>query len=327
MNKKLIFISLVGIISAGIILIMNLSYDSLSRYSYSDEKARELIKENLDKSEIEYIVEYQIDPGTFINYVKAENFNVYHIDEYNELDINLYYLDNEELVNFTEQIIEKADISEVNGYTNEYYYQDLLYWYTYGDEYNPNSILIYNPNSEEAYLNDDYTVSNRIPYNLVEANYISSSNDDKVLIKASMNDKLISMCEAISFDLKISNCGGLEVEKSYVSYNEQIQLYQQAQDEYGATAIMYCDLPGHSENQLGFALDFIVENEDEFDETRQYEWLDENAYKYGFIQTYKEEFSVITNKNERVNHFRYVGVNIATRVQESGKSLQEVLSK
>lgn len=328
MNKKIVFISLVGIISIGIIMVMNLSYDSLSRYPYDDPKARSLIKENLEKSEIEYIVEYQIDPGLFIKYVKAENFNVYHIDDYNELDINLYYLNNEELVDFTEKIIQKADISDVNGYTNEYYYQDLLYWYYYGDEYNPNSILIYNPNSADAYVDDDYTVSNRTPYNLVEANYINSIyEDDKVMIKAGMNENLQLMCNAITDELYVKDCGGLKVDKSYVSYNAQKTLYQQAEEEFGATAIMYCDLPGHSENQLGFALDFVVENQDNFNETKQYVWLNDNAYKYGFIQTYKEEFSVITNKNERANHFRYVGVNLAKQVQESDLSLYEVLNK
>ena len=327
MNKKIIFLSAVGLISIGIIMIMNLSYDSLSRYSYDDPYARELIKENLDRSQIEYIVEYQIDPYLFIDYIEADNFNVYHIQAYRDLDINLYYLSNEELVDFTEQIIKLADISEVNGYTNEYFYQDLLYWYQFGDEYNPDSVLIYNPNSEDAYLDDDHTVSNRVPYNLVEANYISSIHDDgEVLIKAGMNDNLHSMCEAISADLG-GDCGGLMVDKSYVSYNEQKELYEAALEEYGAGAIMYCDLPGHSENQLGFALDFALSGNDDFKDSRQYEWLSENAYRFGFVQTYTEEFSTITNKNERPNHFRFVGVENATEAYESGLPLQEVLSE
>ena len=79
-GRRLFVISLL-VVSLLSIAWMNTKYDSLSRYPYTDQKSRQLIKKYLNKSEIEYIIEYSIAPNMFIAYIQEDGFNIYHASE------------------------------------------------------------------------------------------------------------------------------------------------------------------------------------------------------------------------------------------------------
>lgn len=54
-------------------------------------------------------------------------------------------------------------------------------------------------------------------------------------------------------------------------------------------------------------------------------WIAENAYKYGFIVRYPKGKEKITGYDYEPWHLRYLGVDLATKVQKSGRTLEEYL--
>ncbi|MEG1648221.1 MAG: M15 family metallopeptidase, partial [Bacilli bacterium] len=54
-------------------------------------------------------------------------------------------------------------------------------------------------------------------------------------------------------------------------------------------------------------------------------WLKNNCYKYGFIIRYPENKEAITGYMYEPWHIRYVGIDLATKIYNSGKTLEEYL--
>jgi D-alanyl-D-alanine carboxypeptidase len=84
-------------------------------------------------------------------------------------------------------------------------------------------------------------------------------------------------------------------------------------------------VPGTSEHQLGIAVDI---NADGIYSTgyEVYEWLEQNAYKYGFICRYPSDKTEITGVINEPWHYRYVGVEAATEIHNQGVCLEEYLN-
>ncbi|WP_297790991.1 D-alanyl-D-alanine carboxypeptidase family protein [uncultured Anaerococcus sp.] len=88
------------------------------------------------------------------------------------------------------------------------------------------------------------------------------------------------------------------------------------------------ELAGCSEHQLGQAFDFFTESNkytDKFVTTKQYKWLSENAYKYGFIERYPKGKEESTKHKAMPWHFRFVGVENAKEIYENNLTLEEYL--
>jgi len=95
--------------------------------------------------------------------------------------------------------------------------------------------------------------------------------------------------------------------------------------------------PGHSEHQLGTTLDFgspelpeIVGQEDiefhtYFYMTSESMWLVENAHRYGFTLSYPREAFELTGMFYEPWHYRYVGVDLASQLKETGTFLTQYL--
>ena len=88
------------------------------------------------------------------------------------------------------------------------------------------------------------------------------------------------------------------------------------------TAKEWVAKPGTSEHQLGLAVDI---NADSFrcGDEEVYEWLDRNAYKYGFILRYPPAKQKITGISYEPWHYRYVGVEVAKEIYERDICLEE----
>lgn len=80
--------------------------------------------------------------------------------------------------------------------------------------------------------------------------------------------------------------------------------------------------PRTSEHHTGLAVDFN-NVADDFRDTKGYRWLTEHAAEYGFIERYPSGKQDITNVIYEPWHFRYVGVENAKAIQESGLCLEE----
>jgi len=86
--------------------------------------------------------------------------------------------------------------------------------------------------------------------------------------------------------------------------------------------------PGESEHQTGLAIDIsTLSYECYLDNCFAYtdggQWLAKNSYKYGFILRYPEDKTDITGYRYESWHFRYVGVDLATALYQSGLTLDE----
>lgn len=87
------------------------------------------------------------------------------------------------------------------------------------------------------------------------------------------------------------------VTSSYRSYNTQISTYNYWVSTSGqAGADTYSARPGYSEHQTGFVLDVSAGGcaLDCFGTTSQYQWFQQNAANYGFIQRYYAGYESIT---------------------------------
>ena len=109
------------------------------------------------------------------------------------------------------------------------------------------------------------------------------------------------------------------VNSSYRSYKEQDETYNYYLNNYTQEqADAYAAKPGHSEHQTGLAVDVIAPGYDRktFDQSEAFKWLENNAYKYGFILRYPKDKEKLTGYNYESWHYRYVGVDAAKVIHD-----------
>ncbi len=83
---------------------------------------------------------------------------------------------------------------------------------------------------------------------------------------------------------------------------------------------------GHSEHQTGLAVDVNkkgAKTEEEWISSKEAEWMQENAYLYGFILRYPEDKKELTGYDFIPCHYRYVGVDAATYIKEKNITFEE----
>ena len=117
------------------------------------------------------------------------------------------------------------------------------------------------------------------------------------------------------------------VTSSFRSYNTQITTYNRWVSISGAAgADTYSARAGYSEHQTGFVVDVAANGctLDCFGGTSQYQWFQQNAANYGFIQRYYAGYESITGYKAEEWHYRYVGVDVAKDMQAKGvKTLEQ----
>lgn len=84
-------------------------------------------------------------------------------------------------------------------------------------------------------------------------------------------------------------------------------------------------VPGTSEHEVGICADINATSGSTSDEV--YQWLAENAWKYGFILRYPEDKTDVTKTIYEPWHYRYVGREAAAEIQASGLCLEEYLAQ
>ena len=89
--------------------------------------------------------------------------------------------------------------------------------------------------------------------------------------------------------------------------------------------------PGRSEHNLGLAVDIVSSSyaglDKKQEETPEAKWLADNCYKYGFILRYPNGKTEVTGIIYEPWHYRYVGVEDAKKITESGLTLEEYLGE
>lgn len=89
--------------------------------------------------------------------------------------------------------------------------------------------------------------------------------------------------------------------------------------------------PGHSEHNTGLAADIVTPDhqmlDTAFEQTPAFVWLSQHAAEYGFILRYPRDKTAITGIIYEPWHYRYVGVDNAAAILQSGGCLEEYLAK
>ena len=139
-----------------------------------------------------------------------------------------------------------------------------------------------------------------------------------------MNTEALSQFEALQYSAKNEGLN-LYLMDGYRSYAYQSEVYNNFVNWYGKE---YADIsaarPGYSEHQTGLAIDV---NTDAyiFEGTPEAVWLENHAHEYGFIIRYPKGKESITGYKYEPWHIRYLGVEKATDVYNSGLTLEEYL--
>jgi len=121
------------------------------------------------------------------------------------------------------------------------------------------------------------------------------------------------------------------VRSAYRSYRRQAEVFAgwvaiSGRDE----ALRFSARPGHSEHQLGTALDLQAVGgaapwQVDFAHSRQGRWLARNAWRFGFVISYPPGSEGLTCYGSEAWHIRYVGREMARDVHRSGLTLREWL--
>ncbi len=136
------------------------------------------------------------------------------------------------------------------------------------------------------------------------------------LLRQEAADAIVAMFDAASAE------AGLELasNSAYRSYSAQEEIYDG--DDLSTAR------PGYSEHQTGLTMDIgAVSGECSLDacfgETDEGIWLRDNAWRFGFILRYPADKTPVTGYEYEPWHFRYVGVELATEMHDTGFSTLE----
>ena len=124
--------------------------------------------------------------------------------------------------------------------------------------------------------------------------------------------------------------GQMQIQNAYRSFSVQTKVHSRLVAQLGKEkAQAQSARPGYSEHQTGLTADVVglpavCSISACFGETAQGKWLAANAWRFGFVIRYPEGKQQITGYIYEPWHIRYVGVELATQLHETGvETLEE----
>jgi LAS superfamily LD-carboxypeptidase LdcB len=168
-----------------------------------------------------------------------------------------------------------------------------------------------------------------VPPDLVQLQPVDSSPNavEKLELRREADDALHKMLD----QARTSSHLFILAQSTYRSYDDQARVYQSEVEHFGqAQADRESARPGHSEHQLGTAVDFTTKSlgydlVEAFATTPEGQWLQKNAAQYGFVLSYPQDKETITGYMYEPWHYRYIGVGAAEAFVKSGQTLKEWL--
>lgn len=171
--------------------------------------------------------------------------------------------------------------------------------------------------NKHNYLKEDY-----VPENL------KSLSSTYALSNMKMVEEAANAFESLSKDASKENYKVIAM-STYRSYEYQVDLYNKYVKSDGKEAAdTYSGRPGNSEHQTGLAVDVYNQTETytNFEKTKEYNWMQENAYKYGFILRFPKDKENETGYEFESWHYRYVGKEIAKYIHKHNITLEEYIA-
>lgn len=144
-----------------------------------------------------------------------------------------------------------------------------------------------------------------------------------------MRDEAASALERMAADSNAATSRSMTLVSAFRTYSYQANLYNQYVRTHGqAEADRFSARPGHSEHQLGLAVDIGEAGSgcglgQCFGGTRTSQWVAQNAWRYGFVVRYPAGMEHVTGYIHEPWHLRYVGVELSSHMQRSGVSTLE----
>lgn len=164
--------------------------------------------------------------------------------------------------------------------------------------------------SKVYFLNENYAPAKLAK---IDEKYVYGSKEQQSL------DKVLPFLQKLLDDTAGAGVDILII-SAYRSFGEQAGLKSAYLVTYGTGANKFSADQGYSEHQLGTAIDFTTSKTGAtllfFVKTQTYQWLEENAYKYGFILSYPENNTYFRFEPW---HWRFVGKELAGKLHEENK--------
>ena len=176
------------------------------------------------------------------------------------------------------------------------------------------------------------------PWNIIPADYSPSlqNTEGGMMVDKSCKeslDNMLAACRAAGHGVVVISAFRENSTQIYL-YNNKVNYFLNqgldaatARKEAGKVVAM----PGTSEHELGLAVDLTDSAYTGLDEAQEntdtQKWLMEHCWEYGFILRYPNNKSDATGIIYEPWHYRYVGVEVARELQETGLCLEEYLEK
>lgn len=277
----------------------------------------------------------------FFSYIKFKNSNYYKLEVlgYNKEEIN--YIEKLENKTIDEFINSEYEPIKIEFFKQKYFiYKNLNEYLSFSnDNYkeveevitlvNTKAYIPFYSEIKETDINKKNLMLvnkfNKLPDKFIPKDLVKVSlqyaYDNNQLTKEA-NDAYFQMCQ----NGKSNNNLTLIATSSYRSYESQDNIYKTYKSKQSEkVADTFCARPGHSEHQTGLTVDILSSksNMDNFHETKEYEYLKDNSYKYGFILRYPEKKEYITGYKFEPWHYRYVGKEVAEYIYKNNITFDE----
>lgn len=270
------------------------TFNYLKNKHYSNNEIKIIFK-YLNKKEINKILLIPEKINHLNDYLNNNDFVFNHLERYlnyEKININLNY----------EKIIKI-----VNMFLDYEFYEKIT--------------IITNPDNLSILVNKYYHLTkDYVPNDLVPVISNCSINQD-ILVREEVKKAFEEMCT----DLRTLNLT-IKITSGYRSFETQQTLYDYYLNKKGPQiANLYLAKPGHSEHQTGLAVDVYngFTSYLNFNYTKEYRWLKNNAHQYGFIVRYPKDKKDITGYEYEPWHLRYVGQKIAAYIYNNQLTLEE----
>ena len=279
---------------------------------YSDYLKQELMKDSFKKEYIKlYTVTDNLNEDSFYLYERLIKLKGYTNEELIELYGGCTY---EQLIPLV--VFDKVDINQYLEDISKHPNNNKQITILDNNYFNEDNIIeIEDKENIETFTSPIYTLNNYAPIKLVD---IPSMNAIPGLQLESRGlDAFTQLCNALR-----DNDSPIYAVSAYKSYDNQNETYENThnvQNQYVLKA-------GHHDSQLGLSV-AIVSGENEsvanYHLTRAYNFMNEHAHEYGFILRYPENKEAITGEIGKNNYYRYVGIDLANKIYESGLTFDE----
>ena len=180
------------------------------------------------------------------------------------------------------------------------------------------------------------------PWNYVPEGYepilkdLPAAYGDNQKVEESCYDALLKMmddCKRAGHKVYVVSSYRTQ-QKQESLYNRQVQkqmdLYGYSLEEAKIVAATISAIPGTSEHQLGLAVDIVDTTlwdlVQEQEDLPGQQWLMEHCHEYGFVLRYPANATDSTGIIYEPWHYRYVGVELATRLHELGITVEEYIN-